>query len=137
MFSACACLNLSVEAVRHFLDIQGGHLFLQNGAILEEQMATLNIKKMPDRLYRKIQARASREHRSVAQEVIHILSQATDDAKSLSILELQGLGKEVWSKVDASKYVSKERLVDFTLGTHPISTKGTTELRRSEATKRF
>jgi hypothetical protein len=26
---------------------------------------------------------------------------------------------------------------DFTLGTHPISTKGTTELVRSEATKRF
>jgi hypothetical protein len=26
---------------------------------------------------------------------------------------------------------------DFTLGTHPISRKGTTELGRSEATKRF
>jgi plasmid stability protein len=72
-------------------------------------MATLNIKKIPDRLYRKIKTRANREHRSVAQEVIHILSQATDDAGSLSILELQGLGKEVWSKVDTSKYVSKER----------------------------
>ena len=82
---------------------------LHNGTILEEQMATLNIKKVPDRLYRKIQARANREHRSVAQEVIHILSQATEDARSLSILELQGLGKEVWSKVDASKHVTKER----------------------------
>ena len=82
---------------------------LHNDPILEEQMATLNIKKMPDRLYRKIQARANREHRSVAQEVIHILSQATEDARSFSILELQGLGKEVWSKVDASKHVSKER----------------------------
>ena len=69
-------------------------------------MATLNIKKMPDRLYRKIQARASREHRSVAQEVIHILSQATDDAKSLSILELQGLGKEIWRGVNAVKHVA-------------------------------
>ena len=28
-------------------------------------------------------------------------------------------------------------MLDFTLGTHPISTKGTTELGRSEATKRF
>jgi plasmid stability protein len=72
-------------------------------------MATLNIKKMPDRLYRKLQARANREHRSVDQEVIHILSLATEDATSFSILELQGLGKEAWSKVDASKYVSKER----------------------------
>jgi plasmid stability protein len=82
---------------------------LHNDTILEEQMATLNIKKMPDRLYRKIQARANREHRSVAQEVIHILSQATEDTRSFSILELQGLGKEVWSKVDASKHVNKER----------------------------
>ena len=72
-------------------------------------MAILNIKKMPDRLYRKIRARANREHRSVDQEVIHILSLATDDAGSFSILELQGLGKNIWRKVDASKYVSKER----------------------------
>lgn len=36
MFSVCACLNLSVEPIRHFLDIQGGHLFLQNGVIMEE-----------------------------------------------------------------------------------------------------
>jgi hypothetical protein len=28
-------------------------------------------------------------------------------------------------------------MLDFILGTHPISTKGTTELGRSEATKRF
>ena len=41
MFSVCACLNLSVEAVRHFLDIQGGHLFLQNGAIMEERKASV------------------------------------------------------------------------------------------------
>ena len=54
-------------------------------------MATLNIKNLPDRLYRKIQARAVREHRSIAQEVIHILSVATENATPLSILELQGL----------------------------------------------
>jgi hypothetical protein len=29
------------------------------------------------------------------------------------------------------------KMLDFILGTHPISTKGTTELGRSEATKRF
>ncbi len=72
-------------------------------------MATLNIKKIPDRLYRKLQARANREHRSVDQEVIHLLSLATENANSFSILELQGLGKNIWRKVDASKYVSKER----------------------------
>lgn len=72
-------------------------------------MATLNIKNLPDRLYRKIQARANREHRSIAQEVIHILSQATENTAPLSILELQGLGKEVWRKVDAGKHIEKER----------------------------
>lgn len=72
-------------------------------------MATLNIKNMPDRLYRKIQARANKEHRSVAQEVIHILSRATENAGTVSILDLQGLGKEAWNKVDASKHVNKER----------------------------
>jgi plasmid stability protein len=72
-------------------------------------MATLNIKNLPDRLYRKIQARAQREHRSIAQEVIHILSVATETAAPLSILELQGLGKDVWQKVDARKHVNRER----------------------------
>jgi hypothetical protein len=33
--------------------------------------------------------------------------------------------------------VKAQDLFDFTLGTHPISRKGTTELGRSEATKRF
>jgi len=72
-------------------------------------MATLNIKNLPDRLYKKIQARAQREHRSIAQEVIHTLSVATQNAPSLSILELQGLGKEIWKKVDAGKHVERER----------------------------
>ena len=72
-------------------------------------MATLNIKNLPDSLYRKIQARAKRERRSVAQEVIHILSQVADQAPRLSILDLQGLGKEVWRGVDAARYVEKER----------------------------
>jgi plasmid stability protein len=72
-------------------------------------MATLNIKNLPDRLYKKIQARANREHRSIAQEVIHILSTATETTDSLSILELHGLGKDVWKKVDAGKHVKRER----------------------------
>src|SRR4026207_1442847 len=75
--------------------------FLHTGSVLEDLMATLNIKNLPDRLYKKIQARAHREHRSIAQEVIHILSVATENATPLSILELQGLGKDVWKKVDA------------------------------------
>ncbi len=72
-------------------------------------MATLNIKNLPDALYRKIQAQAKRERRSVAQEVIHILSQVTERATPLSILDLQGLGKDVWRGVDAGRHVDEER----------------------------
>lgn len=72
-------------------------------------MATLNIKNMPDQLYRKIQSRANKKHRSVAQEVVHILTQATEGTEALSILDLQGLGKELWHRVDAARHVKKER----------------------------
>lgn len=72
-------------------------------------MATLNIKNLPDRLYRKLQARAKRDRRSVAQEVTHLLSEALDAHRPLSILELQGLGKELWRGVDAGKHVRRER----------------------------
>jgi hypothetical protein len=72
-------------------------------------MATLNIKNLPDSLYRKLQARAKRQHRSVAQEVTHLLSDALERPKPLSILDLKGLGKEHWRGVDASKHVDRER----------------------------
>jgi plasmid stability protein len=41
-------------------------------------MATLNVKNMPDALYRRLQARARRERRSVAQEVTQIISAALE-----------------------------------------------------------
>jgi len=72
-------------------------------------MATLNIKKLPDALYRRLKARAKRQHRSVAQEVTHILEEALDRAEPLSILGLQGLGKEIWAQTDASAHVEAER----------------------------
>jgi plasmid stability protein len=72
-------------------------------------VATLNIKSFPDALYRKLRARAKRERRSVAQEVTQLLSSALDESKPLSILELQGLGKELWKGVDAAGHVRRER----------------------------
>lgn len=72
-------------------------------------MAILNIKNLPDALYRKLQARAKRQHRSVAQEVIHLLSDVVDRPKPLSILDLRGLGKEHWKRVDPSKHIERER----------------------------
>ncbi len=76
---------------------------------MEETMATLNIKNLPDALYRKLQARARRQRRSVAQEVIHLLTRAVESPAPRSILELRGLGKELWQGVDAAAHVDRER----------------------------
>lgn len=72
-------------------------------------MATLNVKNFPDDLYAALRDRAKRERRSVAQEVIHLLGRTLESRKSLSILDLQGLGKELWENVDAADYVARER----------------------------
>lgn len=72
-------------------------------------MAVLNIKNLPDSLYKKLQARAKRQHRSIAQEVTHLLSDVLETPKPLSILDLQGLGKHHWKGIDASGHVERER----------------------------
>jgi hypothetical protein len=72
-------------------------------------MATLNIKSFPDPLYETLQRLAEEEHRSVAQEVIHLLEHATSRPAPLSILELRGLGKALWEGVDAGDHVRAER----------------------------
>jgi plasmid stability protein len=73
------------------------------------EMATLNIKNLPDLLYRKLKARAEREHRSIAQQVTHMLEEALGEPERLSILELRGLGKELWKGMDAAAHVEAER----------------------------
>jgi plasmid stability protein len=82
--------------------------YLQNGRS-EGQMATLTVKHLPDALYRKLKARAKRERRSVAQEVVVLLQQALESPALLSILELRGLGKELGRDSDAGSYVTDER----------------------------
>lgn len=73
------------------------------------EMATLNIKNFPDPLYEKLQEQAQREHRSLAQEIIHILHQAVDQGEKVSIRGLRGLGKELWKGIDAAAYIREER----------------------------
>lgn len=72
-------------------------------------MATLNVKNLSDALYRKLKARAKRERRSVAHEVAVLPTQALEPAPSVSILELRGLGKELWKNVNAATHVKNER----------------------------
>jgi len=72
-------------------------------------VATLNIKSFPDKLYTKLQKQAKHDRRSLAQEIIHILDLAISEPAQLSIMDMQGLGNEIWQGVDASKYIAKER----------------------------
>jgi plasmid stability protein len=72
-------------------------------------MATLNIKNFPSALYQKLRERARRQHRSMAQEVTYILERVLEEEEALSILELDGLGREIWEGVDAAEHVDDER----------------------------
>lgn len=73
-------------------------------------MATLNIKKFPDDLYKVLQQRATLDRRSLAQEIICLLQNSVEEPeKPPSILELRGLGKKQWRGKSATKHVNSER----------------------------
>jgi len=76
-------------------------------------VATLNIKDFPDKLYRRIKQRAGTNGRTLAQEVVHLLDGATTEEPRVSLLALEGLGKDVWRKAlqdrDAADYIAEER----------------------------
>lgn len=72
-------------------------------------MATLNIKNFPGALYERLKRRAEGRHRSMAQEVTHILEQVLTEEEPLSLLDLEGLGAELWRDVDATGHVERER----------------------------
>ena len=72
-------------------------------------MATLHVENFPDDLYAILRDRARRGHRSVAQEAIDLLGRALENSEPLSILDLQGLGRDLWDGVDAADYVRRER----------------------------
>jgi plasmid stability protein len=72
-------------------------------------MAILNVKNLPDDLYEKLKARAKEQRRSVAAEVTQILYEALGVQQKTSILELEGLGKELWEGIDPAEYIEQER----------------------------
>ncbi len=72
-------------------------------------MATLNIEHFPDALYATLGELARRKHRSIPEQVIHLLRQAMAAEPSLSLLNLRGLGRKVWRDTDAAAYVAEER----------------------------
>lgn len=72
-------------------------------------MATLNIKNFPDELYEKLRELAEQEHRSISQQVTHLLHESVVPDRGISLRELRGLGAEVWDGIDAGEHVSRER----------------------------
>ena len=72
-------------------------------------MAVLNVKKVPDKLYRALQRRAEQDRRSVAQEVLYVLSRYLQTPARHSIVELRGLGKELWKGIRVDRYLKAER----------------------------
>jgi len=76
-------------------------------------MATRTIKNLPDSLYKRIKRRAAGNRRSIAQQVVFLLDEATSDTPRVSLLELEGLGKNLWEKElggrDASAFIAEER----------------------------
>jgi plasmid stability protein len=72
-------------------------------------MAILNIKDLPDPLYERLKRQARAEGRSVSREVIRLLEAAVGPSEPTSILDLAGLGAELWRKTDATAHVEAER----------------------------
>jgi hypothetical protein len=57
------------------------------------------------RLYRRIKQQAVKNRRSISQEVVQIMEHAVPEKPKgkRSLLELEGLGKEVWDRVLAGR----------------------------------
>lgn len=74
-------------------------------------MVALNIKGFPDDLYQILSKRAQKDRRSLTGEVIYLLERAleTSSEEEVSILQLKGLGKNLWKNVDAAKHIKSER----------------------------
>lgn len=72
-------------------------------------MATLNVKTFPDDLYELLKQHAEVEHRSIAQQVVHMLEAALRKPRPRRLSELQGLGQKVWEGIDVAAYIDEER----------------------------
>jgi hypothetical protein len=49
------------------------------------------------------------EQQSLLRELAKIVSIPPPTSRARSILELQGLGKEIWKDIDVEKYIEQER----------------------------
>lgn len=71
-------------------------------------MAPIILDNLPDAVYAELKARAERRQHSLADEVAALLATALHDDRP-SLLELEGLGKELWEGIDPAEYIENER----------------------------
>lgn len=71
--------------------------------------ATLSLKNIIDGLHRRLKQRARRERRSVLEAVARTFEHALAAREPTSIIDVQGLGKDVWHCIDPVKHVRAER----------------------------
>lgn len=62
-----------------------------------------------DELVERIQNLTPADQLRLLEELAVIIRRRMDVAQRRSILELQGLGKEIWRGVDAQEYIDQER----------------------------
>lgn len=72
-------------------------------------MAVLNIKNFPDDLHEALVKEASAERRSVSQQVIIMLERLLEQSSPRTLLELEGLGAEIWEETDIDEYIDDLR----------------------------
>jgi hypothetical protein len=73
---------------------------------------TLRVEQVPDDLYERIEDASSRRGVSLRDYVLELLSHAVGQGEAearVSLLELEGLGREIWEGVDVEAYVAAER----------------------------
>ncbi|MEX0978442.1 MAG: hypothetical protein WDZ48_06305 [Pirellulales bacterium] len=57
----------------------------------------------------QVQRLSATEQEELLTELLRVLNHSKAAPKRHSILELEGLGKEIWSGIDAQEYVDRER----------------------------
>ena len=75
----------------------------------DDVLPTLNIRNVPEDLYRDLRLMAERDSCTVDEEALRLLVTAVAPGERGSILELRGLGKQIWNGIDAATYVDEER----------------------------
>ena len=71
-------------------------------------MATLTID-LPIRSMNSQKSRAAAYHGTLSKEVVQILAAGLGEPPPLTVPELQGLARDLWTGIDAAHHVDRER----------------------------